>query len=127
MKKLKLGDEVIMSDRNPNHLGYGVCAYSGMKGIVSEICDDGAFVLNCGTSTLVVPMVIYGKPKSIWIWVNGNLIKYWGNKLMVDSLITNKSDVNVTLFNKFIYNILPIGYVLLVIGMIIYLFIIKNN
>lgn len=77
-KIMKIGDIVKMSDRNTNHLGNDVCAYAGMKGIVTYISDDGAFCLDCGTSTLVVPMnnAYKQKIKGIWIWVNDNLIFY---------------------------------------------------
>lgn len=52
---MKKGDKVKMSERTPNHLNNGVSAYAGMEGIVVDIYDDGAFVLNCGSSILVVP------------------------------------------------------------------------
>ena len=77
---MKIGDEVIVSDKNPNHLCYGVCAYAGMKGIVTDVWEDNAFCINCGTSILVVPMVIYGVPKTYWIWLNGELVKHKGIK-----------------------------------------------
>jgi hypothetical protein len=74
--KMKIGDKVKMSDKNPNHLGYGVDAYAGMEGIVTEIYNDGAFVLKCETSILVVPMSnTFNKPKKgVWIWLNGEHI-----------------------------------------------------
>ena len=66
---MKIGDKVKMSRSNPNHLGYGICAYAGMEGIVTDIYDDGAFSLDCGKNTLTVPMdKAYD---GLWIWLNG--------------------------------------------------------
>jgi hypothetical protein len=47
-----------------------------MEGIVTDICDDGAFILNCKTSILVVPMNnAFKRPeKGVWIWLNGEHI-----------------------------------------------------
>jgi hypothetical protein len=74
--KMKIGDKVRMSESNSNHLGYGVDAYAGMEGIVTDIYDDGAFALNCSTSILVVPMNnAFKQPKKgVWVWLNGNHI-----------------------------------------------------
>lgn len=71
-----VGDKVKMSERNPNHLGYGISAYAGMEGVVTDIYDDGAFALNCGSSILVVPMNKVNKQpkKGVWIWLNGEHI-----------------------------------------------------
>ena len=65
-----------MSERNPTHLGNGVDAYAGMEGKVTNIYNDGAFVLDCGSSILVVPMNnAYKQPKTgVWIWFNGEHI-----------------------------------------------------
>ena len=73
---MKLGDKVKMSERNPNHLGNDVDAYAGMEGVVTDISEDGAFVLNCGNCILVVPMNdAFKKPKKgVWIWLNGEHI-----------------------------------------------------
>lgn len=73
---MEVGDKVKMSERNPNHLGYGVDAYSGMEGVVTDIYEDGAFALDCGSSILVVPMNnLFKKPKKgVWIWLNGEHI-----------------------------------------------------
>jgi len=73
---MKTGDTVIISDRNRNHLDNGTCAYSGMKGVVTHLYEDGAFALNCGSSVLVVPMNNADKSpkKGIWIYLNGVLI-----------------------------------------------------
>lgn len=72
---MKIGDKVIISAKNPNHLGYGVSAYAGMEGIVSDIWEDNSFTLKCETSTLVVPMKSHFKhKKGIWIWLNGELV-----------------------------------------------------
>lgn len=71
---MKIGDKVKISKKNPNHLGHGVCAYAGKEGIVSDIYEDNSFILDCGNSTLVVPMNNWEfKPqkKGIWIWLNG--------------------------------------------------------
>lgn len=70
---MKKGDKVKMSKRNPNHLGFGVDAYADMEGIVSDIYEDGAFALDCGSSILIVTMNDnFKKPlKGVWIWLNG--------------------------------------------------------
>ena len=75
---MKTGDKVRMSDRNKNHLGYGVCAYSGMQGVVEKVWEDGSFSLNCGNSTLAVPMLSRStnRTEGIWIWLNEELIFY---------------------------------------------------
>jgi hypothetical protein len=83
---MKIGDEIVISDRNPNHLGYGVSGYARMKGILTEIWDDNGFAIDCGGCSLVVPMVIYGKPKIYWIWVNGELKKHRGIKYSTNIL-----------------------------------------
>jgi len=71
---LRIGDVVEMSTKNPNHLGYGVDAYAGMKGVVDEIFECGGFVLNCKDRILVVPTK-YGKIKKYLI-VNGVEVLY---------------------------------------------------
>lgn len=73
---MKIGDKVKMSERNPNHLGNGVDAYAGMEGLVTDVYDNGEFVLNCGSSILVVPMYNARKQpkKGVWIWLNGEHI-----------------------------------------------------
>lgn len=68
---VKVGDQVEMSSKNPNHLGFGVCAYSGMKGEVIETYDNGGFCINTGTSLLIVPL---SKKRGIWIFLNGKLL-----------------------------------------------------
>jgi len=78
--RIKVGDNVKMSDRNYNHLGNDVCAYSGMEGIVDYVGDDNSFSIFTGNSILVVPLVIYGKPIGVWIWLNGELIYLKGIK-----------------------------------------------
>ena len=65
---IKIGDTIKMSSKNPNHLGFGECAYSGMEGTVVQTWEDGAFCINTGTSELVVPL---GKRKGVWIFLNG--------------------------------------------------------
>ena len=73
---MKIGDTVKMSAKNLNHLENDVCAYAGMKGVVTDIYDDGAFALKCETSILVVPMRDAWKNKlpGVWIWLNGEHI-----------------------------------------------------
>ena len=73
---MKIGDKVRMSERNPNHLGYGVDAYAGMEGVVTDIYDNGSFVLNCENCILVVPMNdAFKNPKEgVWVWLNGKHI-----------------------------------------------------
>lgn len=72
---MKVGDNVKMSDRNKNHLENGVCAYSGMEGIITYVDKEGSFCLDCRSSHLVVPMHdAYGSPKrGVWIYLNGKL------------------------------------------------------
>ena len=65
---MKKGDKVKMSYKNQN-------AYDGMEGTVTDVYEDNAFVLNCGTSILVVPMRNYwGRIKGVWIYLNNELI-----------------------------------------------------
>ena len=65
---MKTGDRVKMSNRNQN-------AYDGMEGQVTDIFQDGGFVLNCGTSILVVPMRNYWQRlKGVWIYLNNELV-----------------------------------------------------
>jgi len=73
---MKTGDKIKMSGNNLNHLGNDVCAYAGMEGVVTHIYDDGAFILDCGTSILVVPMNdAFKQPKEgVWVWLNGEHI-----------------------------------------------------
>jgi hypothetical protein len=73
---MKVGDNVVMSYQNQNHIGNGVCAYAGMSGVVTDVYDDGAFSLNCGNCILVVPMNnAYKQPlKGVWIYLNGEHI-----------------------------------------------------
>lgn len=75
---MKIGDKVKMSEKNPNHLGRGVCAYAGMEGVVDWMAEDGSFSLDCRDKTgsggfLVVPMNDARKrrKKGIWIYLNG--------------------------------------------------------
>ena len=73
---MKIGDKVKMSNKNLNHLGYDVCAYAGMEGVVSDVYDDGSFVIDCGNSTLVVPMnnSLKQPNEGVFIWLNDRLI-----------------------------------------------------
>jgi len=70
---MKIGDTVTISNRNANHLENSVCAYSGMKGEVKDIWEDGAFSIFTGNSFLILPMRnAFKKPiDGIWIWLNG--------------------------------------------------------
>ena len=71
---MKIGDKVKMSDWNKSSNG-DINAYNGMKCIVTDIYDDGAFALNCGNSILVVPMQNpFGPVKGVWIWLNNKHI-----------------------------------------------------
>jgi hypothetical protein len=94
MNKMKIGDKVKMSDKNPNHLGNGVDAYAGMEGIVENIYDDGAFVLNCGSSILVVPMRDAYKnwKKGCWIYLNGELLFHKSVKPKTENVFTKILD-----------------------------------
>jgi hypothetical protein len=65
---MKKGDKVKMS--NKNHT-----AYDNMEGIVTDVYEDNGFVIDCTTSTLVVPMRNYwGRLKGVWIYLNDKLI-----------------------------------------------------
>jgi translation initiation factor IF-1 len=65
---MEKGDKVKMSNKNQN-------AYDGMEGTVTDVFEDNSFALNCGNSTLVVPMRNYfGKIKGVWIYLNDKLI-----------------------------------------------------
>jgi hypothetical protein len=71
---MKIGDKVKYSDRNL-YCKNTVSAYANMEGIVENIFDDGGFVLDCGTSTLVVPSRgYYTLDKGVWIYLNDVLI-----------------------------------------------------
>jgi hypothetical protein len=73
---MKVGDKVKMSDKNLNHTKTDICAYAGMEGTVTEIYEDGAFVLDCKTCVLVVPMK-NGRGINIdgvWIEIEGKTI-----------------------------------------------------
>ena len=72
---MQKGDIVKMSEKNPNHLGYGQCAYAGMEGTVSEVWNDG-FCIETKSSSLIVPL---SKRKGIWIYLNGEHV-YFSNK-----------------------------------------------
>jgi hypothetical protein len=89
---MKKGDHVKISNKNRNHLGYDVCAYANMEGIVSDLWPDGGFSLDCGTAWLVIPMKTRSgyRSEGIWIYLNGDLIlhkpteiKSDGNSLML--------------------------------------------
>lgn len=71
---MKIGDTVKMSTKN--HFGNDVCADAGIEGTVSAVYPDGAFILKCSNSVLVVPMNnAYRLPrKGVWIWLNGEHI-----------------------------------------------------
>lgn len=101
---MKIGDNVIVSDRNPNHLGYGVCAYAGMSGIVTDVGEDGSFIVQCATSILIVPMVIYGRPKIYWVWVNGELIRHKGIVNKTESIVDFKLNI-IDRIKKYFFNL----------------------
>lgn len=75
---MQVGDIIIMSKSNKNHLGTDVCAYAGMTGIVKEIYPDNSFWIDCGNSTLIVPM---HNTNGVYIWVNGEHIFHKKKKL----------------------------------------------
>ncbi len=81
--KMKIGDTVKMSKKNRNHLGYNVSAYAGMTGVVTAVWEDNAFVLDCGTSILVVPMQNAWKHyiDGVWVYLNNVLIQIKPNKI----------------------------------------------
>jgi hypothetical protein len=90
-----------------------------MKGIVTDVWEDNAFCINCGTSILVVPMVIYGVPKTYWIWLNGKLIKHDGIKQKFN-LPNNKSvKPKMGIEDKIIIGLLLVMGLVVIIGMII--------
>ncbi len=64
----KVGDAVVVSKRNPNHLGTNVSAYAGFSGVVDEVFNDGSFCIFSGHSTLVCPLK---KREKFYIFING--------------------------------------------------------
>ena len=52
--KIRNGDKVMISDRNPNHLGHGITAYAGWSGTVIELSNNGAFSIDCGGRILTI-------------------------------------------------------------------------
>ena len=64
----KVGDKVMVSRRNPNHLGTNVSAYAGFSGIISEVFKDDSFCIFSGQSTLVVPLE---KREKYYVFING--------------------------------------------------------
>lgn len=97
MNKMKIGDKVKMSDKNPNHLGNDVDAYTGMEGIVENLYEDGAFVLNCGSSILVVPMRDAWKnwKSGVWIYLNDELVFHKSVKPKSERLTLKKILYNI--------------------------------
>jgi hypothetical protein len=47
--KIQNGDIVMISERNKNHLGFGITAYAGLQGKVTNLNITGNFILNCTT------------------------------------------------------------------------------
>lgn len=56
--KIKIGDKVMISDRNPNHLGFGITAYAGWEGIVENIGNCNNISIDCGSRTLHITKTI---------------------------------------------------------------------
>ena len=75
--KMKIGDKVKISDKNPNHLGRDVSAYADMEGIVTDLWEDGSFAIKTPSSVLVVPL---HNKDGIWIYLNDMLIFHKKNK-----------------------------------------------
>ena len=73
---MKIGDNVKMSEKNPNHLGSSIDPYAGYEGKVVQLWEDGSFCISKGGSELVVPMNMSNKKpkKGIWIYLNGKHI-----------------------------------------------------
>ena len=73
---MKKGDIVEMTEHG--HSVYKVSAYAGMKGVVTDIWEDGAFSIETETSVLVVPAndAFKNEKKYIIIILNGVKIKH---------------------------------------------------
>ena len=52
--EIRNGSRVMVSDRNKNHLGFGVTAYAGWSGKVTDLNKDGSFVIDDGKRLLVI-------------------------------------------------------------------------
>lgn len=98
---MTIGDKIKMSDKNSNHLNNDVCAYAGMEGVVTEVYNDGSFVLNCGNCILVVPMWdAFKQPKEgVWIWLNGHHVFH---KRIDNQTTRNRSKLR-RFFNKIFF------------------------
>lgn len=57
--KISNGDKVMISDKNPNHLGHGVTAYAGWRGKVTELSNDGMFTMDMGDRYLIITRTTY--------------------------------------------------------------------
>lgn len=59
-----------------NHLGNDVCAYAGMKGKVIDLDHENSFVLDCNTSTFIVPSrnAYKQNEKGCWVIIDGQEI-----------------------------------------------------
>lgn len=64
----KVGDFVTVSERNPNHLGTNITAYSGFSGKVIEVYENNSFAIFSGDSTLVVP---FKKRERFYVLLDG--------------------------------------------------------
>ena len=73
---MKKGDIVEMTEHG--HSVYKVSAYAGMKGVVTDIYEDGAFAIETETSVLVVPAndAFKNEKKYIDIILNGKKTRH---------------------------------------------------
>lgn len=75
---VKNGDEVMVSDRNKNHLGFGVTTYAGWYGKVTDLNENGSFVIDDGKRLLVITHTIKILVRDIsgsWVLINHKIKK----------------------------------------------------
>ena len=70
ISKLNIGDHILYTDKNLNHLNSDVCAYAGTEGEIFDIWEDGISIFT-GSSYLVVPLKIKGRKKSVNVIYKG--------------------------------------------------------
>ena len=82
-------DTIIFTDKNKNHLGYGVSAYANFKGKAVMLNDNLSFAIVGDSSELVVP-ISKDKPK-VHLSINGIEgwygMKFKTNVPLIDKLL----------------------------------------
>lgn len=78
---MEIGDKIMISDTNPNHLGTGVSAYAGFEGELVEIYSDGGFCIRSDSAICVVPIrSAFGARNTIDLYVNNKFTVYKFNE-----------------------------------------------